>query len=113
MPDCHRHFLACFFIVSFDVACSAQISDRKISTDGTGIGSKCDMKRAGQGLGTAAMKPVLPHALGAHPLRGISLGIITLDEREVALFGGEWHNDIKMRIVAREFSAPKHMLQGK
>ncbi|OOG67394.1 hypothetical protein B0E45_22280 [Sinorhizobium sp. A49] len=113
MPDCRRHFLACFFIGQSDVAHSAQISDHKISTNADGIGGKRDAKRIDQGLGMAATKLVLAHAFSAFALRHLSLRVLAVNVREAVVIGGEWHDDMMTEIPASEFSGPKDTPQGK
>lgn len=75
----------------------------------------------GQGLGREAIRLVLGHAFGTMDLHRVELRILAFNERaircyracgfveegrerESACVGGEWHDDVIMGILAREFT---------
>lgn len=81
-----------------------------------------DPQALGYGYGTEAMKLVLGHAFGVLGLHRVSLRVLAYNaraiasylkcgfvvegrEREAAFVDGEWHDDVMMGIVAREFIA--------
>jgi RimJ/RimL family protein N-acetyltransferase len=80
-----------------------------------------DPAKLGMGLGREAVRLVLAHAFGPLGLNRVSLRVVAYNtraircyracgfveegrEREAALFGGTWHDDIMMGVLAREFA---------
>ena len=78
-----------------------------------------DASKLGAGLGREAIGLVLSHAFGVLGLHRISLRVIAYNiraircyracgfveegrERDAALVGGEWHDDVMMGLLARE-----------
>lgn len=76
----------------------------------------------GQGLGREAVRLVLGHGFGPMGLHRVDLRVLSFNERaircyracgfreegrerESARVGGEWHDDIIMGVLAREFGA--------
>ncbi len=79
-----------------------------------------DTAKLGIGLGRQAVRLVLAHAFGPLGLHRISLRVVAYNERaircyracgfvveglerEAAFVGGEWHDDVIMGVLAREF----------
>lgn len=77
-----------------------------------------DVSQLGKGLGREAIKLVLSHAFGTLGLHRIDLRVLDFNERAIRCYlacgfvedarervriGEDWHDDVIMRILAREY----------
>jgi RimJ/RimL family protein N-acetyltransferase len=83
-------------------------------------------RHLGRGIGRRAIKLVLHHAFGPLGLHRVDLRVLSYNfraircyeacgfvregtERESALVGGEWHDDLIMAILEQDYSAARAM----